>query len=86
MRELDQLNLFPRHLRLTRINTACNMSRFYSLQIQPDLFGGYTLIKEWGRIGSGGRIHHETFEHEVQAMDTLLAFECRKRRRGYCAS
>ena len=42
------------HLR--RIDPARNMSRFYRLDVQPDLFGGVLLMKEWGRIGARGRI------------------------------
>ena len=85
MREPDQFDLFPLSLRLTRIDPARNMRRFYSLQLQPNLFGGCTLIREWGRIGSGGRVRHEAFEQEAQAINALLAFDRSKRRRGYCA-
>ena len=86
MHEPAQLNLFPSSLRLTRIDPARNMCRFYNLQLQPNLFGGCTLIREWGRIGSGGRVRREAFEHEAQAVNALLAFERMKRRRGYCAA
>jgi len=40
---------------LRRIDPARNMSRFYRLDVQPDLFGGVLLMKEWGRIGAQGR-------------------------------
>jgi hypothetical protein len=40
------------HLR--RVDSARNMSRFYRLDIQPDLFGGVLLVKQWGRIGAAG--------------------------------
>ncbi len=43
-------------LTLHRIDAARNMARFYRLDIQPNLFGGVSLMKEWGRIGSRGRI------------------------------
>jgi predicted DNA-binding WGR domain protein len=35
------------HLR--RIDPTRNMSRLYRLDVQPDLFGGVLLVKEWGR-------------------------------------
>lgn len=41
------------HLR--RIGPARNMRRFYRFDVQPDLFGGVLLVKEWGRIGARGR-------------------------------
>jgi predicted DNA-binding WGR domain protein len=31
------------------------MRRFYRLDVQPDLFGGVLLVKEWGRIGAHAR-------------------------------
>ena len=39
---------------LRRIDAAQNMARFYLLDVQPDLFGGWSLIREWGRIGRAG--------------------------------
>jgi predicted DNA-binding WGR domain protein len=42
---------------LHRIDPARNMRRFYRLDVQPDLFGGFALVKEWGHIGArGGRL------------------------------
>jgi predicted DNA-binding WGR domain protein len=29
-----------------------NLHRFYVLSIQPNLFGGWSVIRRWGRIGS----------------------------------
>ena len=79
----DQLELFPAVLRLTRIDPEQNMRRFYRLALQPDLFGGCTLIREWGRIGHGGQVKLEGFKSEGQAVDALLAMQRRKARRGY---
>ena len=39
---------------LTKIDAARNMARFYSLDLQPDLFGGWALVRRWGRIGRRG--------------------------------
>ncbi|WP_352231112.1 WGR domain-containing protein [Paralimibaculum aggregatum] len=54
------------------------MRRFCRLALQPDLFGGCTLIREWGRIGRGGQMKREEFASEGQAVDALLAMDCRK--------
>ena len=72
-------------VQLRRVDPAQNMRRFYSLSIQPTLFGGASLIRDWGRIGTRGQtmIMMETFD---TADDADLAFdrqERRKRRRGY---
>ena len=39
-------------LELRRIDAARNMRRFYRLYMQPDLFGGVLLVKEWERVGA----------------------------------
>lgn len=51
-----QLEAFPTDLSLRRIDPAKGMRRFYRLTIQPDLFGGADLVREWGRLGSPGRV------------------------------
>jgi predicted DNA-binding WGR domain protein len=51
-----QNEIFPDRIKLRRIDPAKNMRRFYLMTVQRDLFGGATLIKEWGRIGSGGKM------------------------------
>jgi predicted DNA-binding WGR domain protein len=71
----------PVHLR--RVDPSQNMRRFYSLSIQPTLFGGASLIRDWGRIGTRGQTMMETYD---TANDADLAFdrlERSKRRRGY---
>jgi predicted DNA-binding WGR domain protein len=36
---------------LHRTDPACNMRRFYLLDMQPDLFGQWSFIREWDRTG-----------------------------------
>lgn len=71
----------PLHLR--RINPARNMARFYMLAIQPTLFGGVSVIRFWGRIGTNGRSMMETFDAPQDALGALSRLERNKRRRGY---
>jgi predicted DNA-binding WGR domain protein len=59
-------------VRLSRIDPARNMSRFYRLDIQPDLFGGVSLIKEWGRIGRAGQMQSTPYNDQA---DALAAFD-----------
>jgi len=54
-------------IELHRIDDTQNMRRFYRLDMQPDLFGGVFLIKQWGRIGTPGRTLAERFDEETQA-------------------
>lgn len=41
---------------LRRVDPAQRMARFYRLAIEPTLFGGYALMREYGRIGRAGRV------------------------------
>jgi predicted DNA-binding WGR domain protein len=70
---------------LHRIDPARNMSRFYQLGLQHDLFGGVLLMKEWGRIGARGRIMAEHYDTEALAAEALQRQAEWKRRRGYVA-
>jgi predicted DNA-binding WGR domain protein len=51
----------------THTDAAKKKHRFYSLQITPTLFGEWSLVREWGRIGSPGTVRLESFESEAQA-------------------
>jgi predicted DNA-binding WGR domain protein len=68
---------------LVRIDPSRNMRRFYRLDVQPDLFGGFAIVKEWGRIGSRGRLVGEWHLTEALARAALQRQAARKRRRGY---
>jgi predicted DNA-binding WGR domain protein len=54
-------------MHLARIDPARNMRRFYRLDVQPDLFGGFAVVKEWGRIGARGRMVGEWHMTELEA-------------------
>ena len=47
------LSLSPVGLR--RIDPARNMARFYSLDVERDLFNRVVLVRRWGRIGTAGK-------------------------------
>ena len=78
-----QLEIFPEAVRIERREPDHNRHRFYRMYVQPDLFGGCTLFREWGRIGTGGRQRRDQFSDEGQAVDALLQLFKRKQRRGY---
>lgn len=71
----------PVHLR--RIDATQNMRRFYTLSIQPTLFGGASVIRNWGRIGTGGQSMMETFDQPQEAQGAFVRLALTKRRRGY---
>ncbi|ARQ13861.1 WGR domain-containing protein (plasmid) [Rhizobium etli] len=68
---------------LHRIDPALNMARFYRLSIQPTLFGGSSLVRHWGRIGTMGRQKVELFDTSVEAAAAGERIAGRKLRRGY---
>lgn len=70
-------------LHLTRIDPARNMARFYVLTRQPTLFGGVSVIRSWGRIGTHGRAKVETYDEGDAASTACRRLERTKRRRGY---
>ncbi|MET3792878.1 WGR domain-containing protein [Aquamicrobium terrae] len=70
-------------LHLRRIDTNRNMRRFYMLTIQPTLFGGASLVRNWGRIGTSGQVMVETFDDSSQVDTAFARLERAKRKRGY---
>jgi predicted DNA-binding WGR domain protein len=53
------------------------------MSIQPDLFGGASLVREWGRIGYSGQMMIEPHADEGQAVTALMKLARVKQRRGY---
>jgi predicted DNA-binding WGR domain protein len=82
-RQPQQLELFPTTVRLTKVVLADNQRRFYLMRATPTLFGEWTLLREWGRIGSPGRLRLETHESMGAAVQALMDVRCAKERRGY---
>jgi predicted DNA-binding WGR domain protein len=79
-----QLALFPESVALTRLRPERNESRFYRLEILPDLFGRTLLVQQWGRIGTRGRQRRDLHPDAGSALNALADLVRAKRRRGYC--
>ena len=73
----------PQDIYLRRIDPSRNMARFYVLSIQPTLFGGSSVVREWGRIGTRGQSKVELLDDSQQAEQIKISIERSKRRRGY---
>jgi predicted DNA-binding WGR domain protein len=80
---MQQFDLFPEDIRIERVNPDTNMYRFYRLRLLPDLFGGVSLLREWGRIGTQGQYRIELFTDAGRATDAMLTVYCAKQKRGY---
>ena len=68
---------------LTKRDPERNMARFYALDLQPTLFGGWAVVKEWGRIGRAGQGRSALYDERVQAEEGLAHELARRIRRGY---
>lgn len=69
---------------LTKIDHQINQNRYYSVRVDPDLFGHWTLFRQWGRIDSeGGVLRMDSFDSELEALAQLSKIVTQKRKRGY---
>ena len=60
-----------------------NVARYYRMSVHPNLFGEWTLLREWGRIGQGGRVRLDLFRSKAEAERALSGLEGVKQRRAY---
>lgn len=63
-----------------------NMQRFYALHVVQTIFGEWVLIREWGRIGSGGTVREQWFDTEEEAIVARNRLRTVKEKRGYSQS
>jgi predicted DNA-binding WGR domain protein len=56
-----------------KLSPAQRQARFYRLEIWPDLFGGFSLAREYGRIGQPGRLQLDPFPELDTAGEPLPA-------------
>ena len=54
-------------LTLRRIDPARNPRRFSRRDVQSGMFGLWCLVREWGRIGSPGRMMMQPFPTSAEA-------------------
>ena len=62
----------PMHVYLQHPDAGAQAPRFLRLSLQPDLFGGWELLRESGRVGSRSQLRRELF---LQADEARHAFE-----------
>jgi predicted DNA-binding WGR domain protein len=53
------------------------------LQVLPNLFGEWGLLRLWGRLGRGGQLRMDWFMTQQEAVKAMQALERAKRKRGY---
>ena len=68
---------------LYRIDESRNKRRFYRLDVQPDLFGHWLFVREWGRIGRRGQSRIMSFASGEEARAACERQHRARMRRGY---
>ena len=69
--------------RMTRVDPAKNMARWYEIDVQPGLFGDVSVTRHWGRIGAQGQTLENWFADEATALTTAGRLSRQKLGRGY---
>lgn len=57
--------------------------RFVQLQLQPDLLGGWTLLRETGLIGGRSTLRREQFQDQALAVAALESARDAQLKRGF---
>lgn len=74
----------PHYIYLTRSNPTINKLCYYSLRIDLDLFGRWSLIRQWGRLdANGGALKIDSFETKTEALYRLTLLIRQKLNKGY---
>lgn len=57
--------------------------RFVQLMLQPDLLGGWTLLRETGQIGGRSSVRREQFMDQASAVAALEQARDQQLKRGF---
>lgn len=68
---------------LERHDSARNMARYYCLTVESNLFGEFSLVRTWGRIGQPSRTKIELHATEQDAQAAMIRGVRQKQRKGY---
>ncbi len=68
---------------LEKIDPAKNTARYYRMSVLPNLFGEWTLRREWGRIGRSGQVRMDLFRSQVEAESALETLTDAKQKRDH---
>ena len=80
---VDRHPVFTASCHLRRIAADDDVWPYCALTLWPDLFGGTTLMREWGRIGQDGAVMRRHFTDDAAAGRELDRIARSKVRSGY---
>lgn len=69
--------------RLGKHDPTRNIARYYRMSVLPNLFGEWTLHREWGRLGQSGQVRLDLFRSQLEAEDALKSLMYSKQKREY---
>jgi len=64
-------------------NNLDNKHRFYQLLIMPGLLDDWSLVREWGRVGSPGTVRKDWFSTKEKAELAQTLLTKKKIKKGY---
>jgi predicted DNA-binding WGR domain protein len=68
---------------LERHDPDNNLHRFYQMFVVPGVFGDWSLVREWGRVGSSGTVRKDWFDTEEEAREAGQKLQALKEKKGY---
>ena len=68
---------------LERHDATLNMARYYRLTVEKNLFGEFSLVRTWGRIGKRSQEKIELHITEQDAQVAMARKVQQKQRKGY---
>lgn len=71
------------HIYLERHDQDKNVHRFYQMYVTPGIFDNWSLVREWGRVGSPGTVRKDWFDTEEEAITARQTLYDAKRKKGY---
>lgn len=71
------------HIYLERHDPKKNLHRFYQMFVVPGIFGDWSLVREWGRVGSPGTVRKDWFDSEKEAREAGQVLRAIKEKKGY---
>ena len=74
---------FRTFARFESIDYATNRRRFYTLTWQPQFWGGVSLVRTWGRVGSHGLSRTMVFPDPERARAAVERLIRRRLKRRY---
>ncbi len=57
--------------------------RYYQIQLQPDMLGGWGVVREWGFQGRSGTVRRNYYKSHEDAMAALTKIRSQQLNRGY---